>query len=89
MKKYFLFFIFIPNIIFSQSILQSNDTIKFWDSNDTLVFDDFKRKVLPKELDSNHVGLYSGGWHIDYNDDGYIPPIRTYILPYKSYITQI
>jgi tetratricopeptide (TPR) repeat protein len=85
MKKYLLLFIFTPFVSFSQAILQSNDTIKFWDSNDTLVFDDFKLNNLAAGSDTNHVGLCSSGWHIDY-DDSYIVSIRTNMRPYRSYL---
>ena len=85
MKKYLLLFIFTPFFSFSQAILQSNDTIKFWDSNDTLVFDDFKLNNLDAGSDTNHVGLCSSGWHIDY-DDSYIVSIRTNMRPYRSYL---
>ena len=85
MKKYLLLFILTPFVSFSQAILQSNDTIKFWDSNDTLVFDDFKLNNLAAGSDTNHVGLCSSGWHIDY-DDSYIVSIRTNMRPYRSYL---
>jgi tetratricopeptide (TPR) repeat protein len=86
MKRYLLFFIFFPFFSFSQSILQSNDTIKFWDSNDTLVFDDFKLKERPADIDTNYVGLCSAGWHLDYDDNNRIISIRTCMHPYQSYL---
>ena len=85
MKKYLLLFIFTPFVSFSQAILQSNDTIKFWDSNDTLVFDDFKLNNLAAGSDTNHVGLCAAGWYVDY-DDEYIISIRTNMRPYRSYL---
>lgn len=85
MKKYLLLFILAPFVSFSQAILQSNDTIKFWDSNDTLGFDDFKLINLAEGSDTNHVGLCSSGWHIDY-ENTYIVSIRTNMRPYRSYL---
>jgi tetratricopeptide (TPR) repeat protein len=87
MKKliFIILFIFSNFVSFSQSILQSNDTIKFWDFNDTLIFDDFKLNNLPAELDTNHVGLCSSGWYVEY-DGKYIVSIRTNMRPYRSYL---
>ena len=87
MKKliFIILFIFSTFVSFSQSILQSNDTIKFWDFNDTLIFDDFKLNNLPAELDTNHVGLCSSVWYVEY-DGKYIFSIRTNMPPYRSYL---
>ena len=86
MKQYLFFFLFCPFISFSQSILQSNDTIKFWNINDPLSFNDFQSDVIPSGKDPDHLGLCVTGWHIDYDVYNRVIAIRSAMSPSKSYL---